>query len=532
MMMRVAVISAFVLCAAALPTTEDGWNEDKHITSPQPKAHKKLELFDLEQNNSEGTVAVQLTAQKKVIDVSSNKGLELLFTVCNIGSTVAKIPKADSPFNGMIADMFVVRDEWGTKLDYMGAESAVLKKDYITLEAKGCKSVTVDIGGQYAFKKDCTHYIRPKAPPTGAHYSNVMSATVTVQIKGAKKQGEVISKLIEERRNEKQKRRQLQLLQGTLKAGEFSYKANCNAEHKQKLQKWTAEAKQWLDKAAKCTVSGGGGQCPANVKVWFGTSSSKAYEYSVTKGLENMIKKWSETDWDCNPERCRPNVFGYVYPSDTTQTVHMCPFTFSYNVYNEKLQTIIHELTHFDHIGINDDGGRTIGDRDFGYGEGLCQSFAESDPTKAMDNADNIGYFVRDVGLDVDPKCKDGSGQCAGWTKDYGCDPSNGVTVSGMTLAEKCPKSCKKCDSSTPGPSPPSPAPTPAPTSAPTPAPTSAPTPAPTSAACVDKSNASCPGFARDYNCNDKYVISGKEQYLKEFCPVCAQHFHRCCLET
>jgi len=54
---------------------------------------------------------------------------------------------------------------------------------------------------------------------------------------------------------------------------------------------------------------------------------------------------------------CRPNVFAYVYPSDRSQRVHMCPFTFSYSVESEKMQTMIHELAHFDHIGQNEMNG-------------------------------------------------------------------------------------------------------------------------------------------------------------------------------
>jgi len=230
-------------------------------------------------------------------------------------------------------------------------------------------------------------------------------------------------------------------------------------------------------------------------------------------GLQNMINHWSKSDWDCNPPQCRPNVFAYVYPSDTTQMVQMCPFTFTYSVESEKMQTVIHELAHFNHIGVNDQGGQTIGERDLGYGEGTCMDLAKTNPVNAMNNADNIGYFVRDVGLNVNPNCKDGSSQCSGWVASYGCDPNSGVTVGGMTLDQKCKASCKKC--ATPAPSPPPP---PAPRPAPTPPPP-APTPAPTSSGCIDKSTGSCPGFARDYDCNARYSINGQTQYLKDYCP-------------
>lgn len=123
----------------------------------------------------------------------------------------------------------------------------------------------------------------------------------------------------------------------------------------------------------------------------------------------------------------------------------MCGLCFDDGVAaSEKRQTVIHELSHFNHVGINEQSsGSTIGERDFGYGESNCQELARTNPTTAMNNADNVGYFVRDIGLGSDPDCKDSYAKCSSWTSQYGCDSS--VTVGGQSLKQACPMSCNVC---------------------------------------------------------------------------------------
>ena len=56
-----------------------------------------------------------------------------------------------------------------------------------------------------------------------------------------------------------------------------------------------------------------------------------------------------------NKSNCGPNTYAWVYPSDWTQKVHICEYTFGPVDYSEKVQTVVHELSHFDHIGATSD---------------------------------------------------------------------------------------------------------------------------------------------------------------------------------
>lgn len=88
---------------------------------------------------------------------------------------------------------------------------------------------------------------------------------------------------------------------------------------------------------------------------------------------------------DDDPDLCDGRTFAYVYPSDSTQTIYVCEFTFNYPDYAEKVQTVIHELSHFNSIGSTTDNA---------YGEETCYQLAQSDPATARRIADNYGYFA------------------------------------------------------------------------------------------------------------------------------------------
>ena len=67
---------------------------------------------------------------------------------------------------------------------------------------------------------------------------------------------------------------------------------------------------------------------------------------------------------DDPPDACDSSagVYAYVYPADPTQTVYICEFAFTTaeTNYMEGVQTIIHELSHFDSIGGTTDDGASL----------------------------------------------------------------------------------------------------------------------------------------------------------------------------
>lgn len=59
-----------------------------------------------------------------------------------------------------------------------------------------------------------------------------------------------------------------------------------------------------------------------------------------------------------------------------------------------------------------------------------------------MNNADNVGYFTRDVGLKSDPNCRDMASSCPSWKQTYDCEKMYNFGNGAQTLKSYCCHSC------------------------------------------------------------------------------------------
>jgi peptidyl-Lys metalloendopeptidase len=120
---------------------------------------------------------------------------------------------------------------------------------------------------------------------------------------------------------------------------------------------------------------------------WFGAYSDANYNYDTTmfRSINARLTNSAFSGY-CNPAGCGNNVYGYVYPSDTTFTVYLC--TLFWTIPNERVNTIIHEMSHFNSLG---------GTGDFTYGQSNCLNLARTNPNNACQNADNVCYFASEA---------------------------------------------------------------------------------------------------------------------------------------
>jgi peptidyl-Lys metalloendopeptidase len=166
--------------------------------------------------------------------------------------------------------------------------------------------------------------------------------------------------------------------QGTNRAG-FT---NCSGTQQTQVTTAAGDGLNQSNRAYSCL---NGRTCSSLNTRWFGTTvGSTNYNYDVdtfakvNKYLNNGINAY------CNPAGCGPNVYGYVYPTDSTKTVYLCGAF--WNVPNERANTIVHEESHF-----ND--GTLRGTDDYTYGEISCLALANSSPSEASHNADNVCFM-------------------------------------------------------------------------------------------------------------------------------------------
>merc|ERR1712124_72126 len=101
-------------------------------------------------------------------------------------------------------------------------------------------------------------------------------------------------------------------------------------------------------------------------------------------GVTYVCEASAQSGTICNNNGAQ-NVFAYVYPTSTTPVIYMCSMTLTYNPTSERIQTVIHELSHFNNIGDTDD---------VAYGEPACKNLAGYSSSDAATNADSVGYYL------------------------------------------------------------------------------------------------------------------------------------------
>ena len=119
-------------------------------------------------------------------------------------------------------------------------------------------------------------------------------------------------------------------------------------------------------------------------QAWFGEFSVRR-SLTVSGILARMADAYDQErmTFDC---QCvltnRNSLFGFIR-RDQPFRVNICPLFFSLE--EERVITIVHELTHFNEVGPTDD---------FAYGPGPSRQLAATNPEAAVINAESYGYFV------------------------------------------------------------------------------------------------------------------------------------------
>lgn len=119
---------------------------------------------------------------------------------------------------------------------------------------------------------------------------------------------------------------------------------------------------------------------------WFGTYTSSRFS-TVVSHYNSIYDAFVNKSvvYDCG---CKKNYYAYVYPSQPYK-IYVCrAFWAAPNLGRDsRAGTLVHEMSHFNVTAATDD---------WVYGASGAHSLALSNPTKAIDNADNHEYFAED----------------------------------------------------------------------------------------------------------------------------------------
>ncbi len=122
-------------------------------------------------------------------------------------------------------------------------------------------------------------------------------------------------------------------------------------------------------------------------KTWFGTQTSSRWStvQSHYLSIRNTIQT-KTIKFNCT---CTDGYYAYVYPASPYE-VFLCNAFWSApsTGTDSKAGTMVHELSHFNVVAGTDD---------WAYGQSACKSLANSNPSRATDNADSHEYFAENT---------------------------------------------------------------------------------------------------------------------------------------
>jgi peptidyl-Lys metalloendopeptidase len=150
----------------------------------------------------------------------------------------------------------------------------------------------------------------------------------------------------------------------------------------------SSSATSCLNGMSSCTS----GSC-SRYPTWFGACSSNNLQ-TVKNTYVAISNAWNKGAYaDCTPPNCPANTYAYVYASDTTHTIYLCSAFWTAgkvqcagaNNFDLQAGTLNHEMSHFSDVA---------GTADHQYGTTAAKALANSDPNRAIKNADNVEYFA------------------------------------------------------------------------------------------------------------------------------------------
>jgi peptidyl-Lys metalloendopeptidase len=285
----------------------------------------------------------------------------LNFTISNPLSTPQTFLAWGTPTEGDWADMFDIRDEQNNRLTYIGKMvrrgEKPIDEEYVTVAAGEAISAVVNLGDNYEFLSFGKYMVRVDLPGY-------------CELKYAIGEGQVAVFELES----VPERKPIGAPQGF---------TNCQSTQISQINSAISGSITGSSRSYTCLNQG----CDSQYARWFGTYSDTNWNF-VSNAFRNINSRLSNSVFNgyCNPSGCGSNVFGYVYPTDTTYTVYLCNMFWQYP--DERVNTIIHEMSHFRALA---------GTNDYAYGTSACLSLARSNPNQASHNADNVCYFDWDL---------------------------------------------------------------------------------------------------------------------------------------
>jgi peptidyl-Lys metalloendopeptidase len=304
-------------------------------------------------------LSVTITTDKS--DFTAADAVLVNVTIANTGQKPVKVLKWYTPVDDVEESLFkVTRD--GAAVNYVGADYkrvAPTGNDYLNLKPGESFSRTIDLGQYYDLSASGSYQIE-------YNYDVTALASNKIELSVEGRAASLVTIVPE-------------AVTGTTGFNK------CTSTQQSTLISARSQASTY---AADALAYLSANKTGTRYTTWFGPVLSSRYS-TVTShfsAISNAMDTKPVT-FDCGCKK--KNVYAYVY-SNQPYTIYLCGvfWTAPMTGTDSKGGTLIHEMSHFTVVA---------GTSDYVYGQTNAKSLAISDPSKAINNADNHEYFAENT---------------------------------------------------------------------------------------------------------------------------------------
>ncbi|ATB33411.1 M35 family metallo-endopeptidase [Melittangium boletus] len=321
-----------------------------------------------------GDVAVELSVANHSLSAREDAVIQVTFT--NVSAQPVRLLKWYVPgTEGVKAELFDVSRD-GEPVEYLGPHAkrrAPRTEDFVTLAPGERLSGLAPLSNLYDLSETGEYTVRFSAHATGPH--------PTVLTRAAQLDSNPLGLWIEGRAAHDPERQ----TQDTVTALGLSFTGCSSTRQTQIRSAWTA-AKNYASTAVSYLngISSG----TTRYTTWFGaysTTHRNTARSHFTKINSALSTALLTVDCTCTDT----GTYAYVYPSSPYR-IYVCGAFWSASPAGTDSQagTLVHEVSHFNVVASTNDHA---------YGQGNAKSLARSNPSRALNNADNHEYFAENT---------------------------------------------------------------------------------------------------------------------------------------
>lgn len=328
---------------------------------------------------SKGDVVVTLSVGQTAF--ASSESVVIHVVIENTGKNPVQVLKWYTPAEDVEEPLFAVSRN-GAAVNYTGAlykRPAATGNDYVVLKSGERLTRDVDLGayydlattGDYVVTYDVASWnlFSEKAGDKNV-VESLSSNTLILAIQGRASSSQLTAEASQP---------------ASITGGTTFNK--CTATQQSALITARNEASTYAANALSYLNANANNQPTLRYTTWFGIYLASRYS-TVTSHYDALSTTLDTASmkFDCG---CKKPYYAYVYPN-RPYTVYLCKvfWTAPMTGTDSKAGTLIHETSHFYVV---------IGTEDWVYGQTNAKNLAISDPTKAVNNADNHEYFAENT---------------------------------------------------------------------------------------------------------------------------------------